>query len=89
MKTKHCPERHNHRKFSAVARCVWPKHLDIYGEGPYATVSYCPAGGYYRGSSITVELHATEEQARKALDGLVCGGGCRDQHELVYLERSS
>ena len=77
----------NHRSYRAMARCCWPHHASIEGEGPFASVSYCQSPSVpYR--TITVLLHHKEDAARKALaeiDDSACGGGCIGNHALVRL----
>lgn len=76
-----------HRTYRTLARCCWPGHVWIVGEGPFATVSYCQNRGV-RYRTITVMLHPTEVQAREALaqiDTGGCGGGCVGNHALVRL----
>ena len=76
--------RHNctkqHRKYSAAAKCIWPK-AKILGDGPYASLSKCPP--YY-----TVFLYGTEEEAMNAMawiDECGCGGRCVRKHEVIKI----
>lgn len=69
-----------HRRWSTLAKCLWPRAVWIAGGGPYATVARCRV--------LTVELHRTEEAARQALAGIAefgCGGRCYGDHELIVL----
>jgi hypothetical protein len=75
--------------YQAVAERLWPKHAWITGDGPYATISLCdnydPPPDY---PTTTVMLHATEQDARKALEAIdrrACGGGCTRDHWLLAL----
>jgi hypothetical protein len=64
----------------AQAWRLWPKAAWVGGNGPWATLAWCRV--------LTVELHETEEDARRALkmiDDTACGGLCRRKHELVRL----
>lgn len=80
-----------HRSYMALAKCVWPRAAWIAGEeGPYATVSRCPSGGY--SMALTVELHTSVEAAKAALrliNEMACGGICRELHELIELRNRS
>jgi hypothetical protein len=70
----------NHRNYRTLARCLWPRAEWIAGDGPYATLARCRV--------LTVELHTTEDTARKSLariDGTGCGGRCYGDHELIVL----
>jgi hypothetical protein len=70
-----------HRTWFAVAECLYKRSLWVRGNGPFATVSSCAPG-------ISVLLHNTEDEARKALaliDELSCGGSCHKAHRLVDL----
>lgn len=77
----------NHRLYSRMARCIWRRAHWITGEGPFASVSYCPSGPYRR--AITVELHETLEEAQLAklgIDQAGCGGRCsKSNHDIVQL----
>lgn len=65
-----------------LARCLWPRAVWIAGPGgPYASVSEC-------GPGCTVELYAHRgqaEEAKRFIDRLACGGGCRAAHAVVDL----
>ena len=76
-----------HRKWTAIARCRWPRAIWVYGNGPWASVAHCVAaraeapyfGRAYRGSQ-TVALYQTREDAQLVLRAGPSG------HELVDLE---
>jgi hypothetical protein len=83
--------RHNcersHRSYVSLAKCIWPHHVWIDGDGPFASVAYCQTPSV-RYRTISVLLHATEAQARESLrliDEAACGGGCQRDHALVKL----
>lgn len=63
----------------------WP---GSFGEGPYASISYCkPSWGKYR-PTVSVMLFKTEEEARDAIgqiDSEACGGSCTHNHKLVRI----
>lgn len=76
-----------HRRYAGLARCLWPEHEAIDGEGPFATVSYCQTPSI-RHNTTTVLLWVSEDAARKAMaeiDDTGCGGGCRGHHALIRL----
>jgi hypothetical protein len=69
-----------HRRFSAFAKCAWPRAEWVHGEGKFATVSYCHV--------TTVTLHPSAARALAALefiDRLGCGGFCEKRHAVVVL----
>lgn len=80
-------KRHNcartHRTWNAVAACVFTRAAWVCGEGPYALVSWCPHGPHDR--SCTVTLWATAEEALAEMKGLICGGRCLQDHEVIDL----
>ena len=79
-----CTKRH--RTHFTMAKCVWRKALWVSGDGPFASVSYCPHMPY--GRAITVELHQTSEAAQQAkarIDDTHCGNRCQKDHELIEL----
>jgi hypothetical protein len=68
-------------KSKQIAKRKWPKAVWISGEGPYASVAYCPRG-------ITVALYETlpeAERAKQMIDDTGCGGLCVGDHEIVKL----
>ena len=69
-----------HLTYYSLARCVWPRALWIWDEGPYASVAHCAPG-------TTVILWPTFDQARRALDRIAylgCGHACDEtNHELI------
>jgi len=80
---RHYCER-RHRTYRTLAKCLWPRALWIVGEGPYATLAWCPRG-------LTVELHRTREAAEEAkacIDVTGCGGLCQGRHEIIILART-
>jgi hypothetical protein len=74
--------RRNHQSWASRAACQWRRALWVMGEGPYATLAWCPVGP-------TVMLHETFPAAVKALgwiDDLGCGHACIGDHEIVVLD---
>lgn len=54
----------------------------IHGNGEYAILSYC-------GEGLTIERHATLEEAitaKRAIDVGGCGGGCVKVHIIVHVD---
>jgi hypothetical protein len=75
-------ERHAHRRYRTLARCLWPRACWINGEGPWATLAHCRV--------LTIQLHRTRERAVEAerlIDASACGGLCHGAHEIVRLRR--
>lgn len=73
-----------HRTWHSLARCMWPRAAWVAGDGPFASVSWCPRG-------LTVVLHETALGAANAvrtIDAAGCGGRCIGNHEVIRLERS-
>lgn len=68
------------RTWNEIARPLWPDANYVTGEGRFATVRGC--------LGITVELHATEAEARLALRDMHPGsdGWCLQRHALVVLD---
>lgn len=69
-----------HRKYNAMAKCIWPRAEWIVGEGPFASVAYCRV--------TTVELFADEDRAaaaKRMIDSTGCGGMCSKRHEIIEL----
>lgn len=69
--------------YLARARAWWPKAEWVIGKGRWATLAYCDV--------LTVMLHATEEDAEKALKfigRIGCGHRCHRAHHLVDLDGS-
>ena len=74
-----------HRSYAAIAKCLWPRHHWVAGEGGYATLS-CTLGDQGRTgrnwghpATLSVMLHETYEDALRAVTGINrsgCGGGC-------------
>jgi hypothetical protein len=74
----------NHRKWSAVAACIWRHAGWINGEGPWAVLAHCH-------EYLTITLHPTLEKAEHSkdlIDGGACGGKCSNAHEIVRLHDS-
>ncbi len=82
-----------HLACEEVARCKWSPYLWISGDGPYATVSFCRAWIYDRPHDpyepvTVIHLHATEEEARAALNfigRIGCGRTCSRNHGIFVL----
>ncbi len=67
--------------FLKRARKKWPKAEWIIGDGPWASVSYCPGG-------LTVMLFGTCAEAAKAksvIDENGCSGTCQLDHKIEQL----
>jgi hypothetical protein len=67
--------------YGKAARKRYKRAIWIQGDGRYATVSSC-------GGSVTVMLHATQEkaqQAKQGIDSWGCGGSCSNRHTIVDL----
>jgi hypothetical protein len=67
------------REFQAgfINRAVWTR-----GEGPYASLAYCGAG-------LTIRRFLTLKgaiEAKRAIDGAGCGGGCCRIHVIVQVD---
>lgn len=78
-----------HRNYHTQAKCIWKWAVWITGDGPYACLAWCPAGGSRRSSDLTIELHPTLESAEKAkayIDKFWCGGNCSNRHEIIKIE---
>lgn len=78
----------SHRTIAAAAKCCWPKHVWVQGDGPYATVSYCVQNRSRYAGYASVMLHQTEADALKAMEGIDaggCGGVCTRMHEVFVL----
>lgn len=76
-----------HRSWPTTARCEWPRAVSVTGDGPWATLAWCP-GGSRPGPALTIALWPTEDEARSArasIDRSGCGGQCRRDHEIVSL----
>lgn len=70
-----------HRKYLAMAKCIWPRAEWISGNGPYALLARCRV--------LTVTLHQEEDSAlryKAMIDSTGCGGMCVQDHEIVRLE---
>jgi hypothetical protein len=64
-------------KRSFESRAIW-----IQGAGEFATLSYC-------GEGLTIQRHRTLEsaiEAKRAIDGGGCGGGCAKVHIIVGID---
>jgi hypothetical protein len=73
-----CPR--THKTFRDLAHCVWPEARWLLGEGPYATVRGCVG--------VSVLLHATEQEAERALQNMhphPTHGRCDSNHVLALL----
>jgi hypothetical protein len=69
-----------HKKLSAVARCLWRRAAWIEGDGPFAVLAHCRA--------LTVMRHPDEGAARasqRQIDKTGCGGLCSRRHEIVEI----
>jgi hypothetical protein len=79
-----CPEcAKQHACFYNLARCLYPRHAWISGEGPWALVSRCG-----RRADFTVTLHADKAEAlgdKISIDETGCGSRCRGAHEVEYI----
>src|SRR6266849_1722491 len=66
--------------FNTKAYRKWGKEAEwIHGEGPYASLAYCPSGGSRGASCLTIQLYSTLEDVVTVQFNLHCGGGCRDR----------
>lgn len=96
-RTRRCACGRRHRKWTAVAKCRWPRAVWVVGDGPYASVAHCvarrahdPHFGRAYADSQTVMLFPTRPAAEHAvafIDRLACGGVCTGPsgHEIVDL----
>ena len=78
METCKCGKRH--RKYRAVARCIWPRAEWIEGEGPFALLAHCRV--------LTITLYADADAAathKRQIDTTGCGGRCSGNHEIVQI----
>jgi hypothetical protein len=72
--------RRTHTSYYQLAKCIWRRSEWVAGNGPFATLAHCRV--------LTVQLHTTEDAARRALaliDATACGGRCYRDHQLVRL----
>ena len=67
-----------HRSTRTMMQCAIPRAVWVNGRGEYAVIAWCKVP--------TVKLFADWQAARSALgliNGDACGGGCRNDHDLV------
>jgi hypothetical protein len=63
--------------FNTKAYRKWRKEAQwIHGEGPYASLAYCPSSGMP--SCLTIQLYETLKECVEAQFNLMCGGLCKD-----------
>ena len=68
--------------FNTKAHRKWGKQAAwIHGEGPYASLCYCPSGGSHGDTCLTIQLCETLEEALQAQFNLICGGNCYDPQD--------
>ena len=70
-----------HKAWTALARCAFPRAGWIAGDGPFAVIVGCGV--------TSVTLHPDVETAAHALellDATGCGGRCVRHHDLVRLD---
>lgn len=70
------------RTYYSIAKERYKRAVYIVGEGRYATVSTC-------NGSISVHLHKTQQESRKAIEFINntgCGSCCTKNHRIIDLE---
>jgi hypothetical protein len=72
-----------HRSYMTLARCEWPRHEWITGDGAFALLAWCRV--------LTITLWDTYWSAFRAsvpIDprtGTGCGGKCHGAHQIVHI----
>lgn len=70
-------ERSKALPYNTKATGKWGKQAQwIHGEGPYASLAYCPSSGM--SSCLTIQLFDTLEHCVRSQYNLMCGGKCKD-----------
>ncbi len=77
---RRCPVKH--QTYNVAARCQWPRHCWVSGEGEWAVLAWCRV--------LSVSLWPSLEDTQSALAEIslpksVCGGRCHNKHEIVHL----
>jgi len=70
-----------HRTWRTLAGCVLSPVAWTTGDGPWASVSFCPRGT----TAILYPDRAGAERAKAQVDRTRCGGACIGQHRVKYL----
>jgi hypothetical protein len=70
-------ERSRELPFNTKAYRKWGKEAQwIHGEGPFASLAYCPSSGMP--SCLTIQFYDSLKECVEAQFNLICGGLCKD-----------
>lgn len=83
MKTRYHNCNRVHRGWTAIAKCAFPRMINLGGSGPWVVITWCKNPAYSMHQSI-----GAATAAKQQVDQFACGGGCGRQHEIVKLDWS-